>query len=78
MGNAGKNKICSCLFCVLLISYTGCTITPERARELREQARDVEVLKQLDAAIEWELNQEGKRLQKDKVLVKTIFRTTNI
>ncbi len=71
MGNSRKNKICFYLSCVLLISYTGCTITPERAREL-------EVLKQLNAAIEWELNQEDKSLQKDKVLVALFLDTEEI
>ena len=66
MGNVRKNKVCLFLLCLLAVSYTGCAITPERARELREQARELKVLKQLDMAIEWELIQEDKSLQKNK------------
>jgi len=95
MGNARKNKVCLFLLCLLAVSYTGCAITPERARELREQAgelreqvrelreqvrelREQAVLKQLDVAIGWELNQEDTSLQKDKVLVALFLDTEEI
>jgi hypothetical protein len=60
--NIRQNKICLWLCYFLLIFYTGCATT-------REQAREREALRQLNAVIEWELNKENKDLQKDKVLV---------
>ena len=78
MGNFRKNKFYLFLLCLLAVSHTGCAITPERARELRERARDLEVLKQLDAVIEWELNQEDKSLRKDKVLIALFLDTGKI
>lgn len=71
MKNIRQNKIWLWLFYFLLIFYTGCATTPEQAREL-------EVLRQLNAVIEWELNKEDKGLQKDKVLVALFLDTEEI
>jgi hypothetical protein len=72
MGNSNNNKVCTFLsLCMLLVSCAGCALTPEQIREL-------EVQKQLEAVIEWELNQEDKGLHKDKVLVALFLDTEEI
>ncbi len=71
MKNIRQNKICLWLCYFLLIFYTGCTTTPERAREL-------EALRQLNAVVEWQLNKKDKSLQEDKVLVALYLDTEEI
>ncbi len=71
MKNIRQNKIWLWPFQILLIFYTGCATT-------REQGRELEVLRQLNAVIEWELNKEDEILQKDKVLVALYLDTEEI
>lgn len=68
MKNIRQDKICLWLCYSLLIFFTGCAAT-------REKAREDEALKQLNAAIERESN---KDLQKDKVLVTLYLDTEEI
>ena len=58
MKSITRYQVCLLLCCSLLILYAGCATT-----------REQEVRGQLDAAIEWELNQENKSPQRDGVLV---------
>lgn len=58
MGRSMWSKVYLWLCCFLVILYAGCAAT-----------REQEVLGQLDAAIEMELNQGNKSQQKNKVLV---------
>ncbi len=60
--NIKINKICLWFCYFLLVCCAGCAVTPERAREL-------DVLKQLNTVIDWELKRENKSLHKDEVLV---------
>jgi hypothetical protein len=71
MKNIRQNKIWLWLFCFLLIFYTGCATT-------REQSREHEVLRQLNAVIKWELNEENKGLHKDKALIALYLDTEEI